>query len=285
MYQQGILTEMAALIVDDWGEDRKLRIHEGSAFAEALASPRLPRRSEWFNSYLGARIGVLLAGVVDGAYRLDTVLAAPSPAGVSVVEYHILRGMLEYTYRLFHLVQLEITVKDREKRAIEDWHSGYLQFRRISSQNQPAGFESKFVEWEPVLTAWYAELTGSSKIRTPTVRAIFDEAGMPESWWPTDRSGNAINPVYQSGYSLFSAVEHGNLWAVQSFGMGDPKAIEVDRPGLDDAASIKIQELASRWLLATYAATTQFFSPGVPASMMNKLEECRERIRGQISPE
>ena len=98
--QNRILTTMADAVVADWGEERRIRIHKESPFAETLDSARLPDRDLWFKSSFGGRLEVLLASIVDSAYRLDLVLAAPSPAGVSVVEYHILRPMLEYTYRL-----------------------------------------------------------------------------------------------------------------------------------------------------------------------------------------
>ena len=279
MIQQGILTAMADIVISDWGEDRAVRIHRMSPFAETLDSPRSPKRDEWFKAYFGRRVGVLLACIVDCAYRMDVVLTAPSPAGVSVVEYHILRPMLEYTYRLFDLVQLEIGVRDREQRAIENWYSDYRQFSRVAQNNQPEGYGSYYAKWEPVLTAWYAELTGNPKIPDINVRNIFDRAGIPESWWPTDLGGKLVNPAYQSGYGLFSAVEHGNLWAVQGYSMHDPVGISLDRPGLDDQTLRKLASIAGTYLLCSYGSVSQFVGIGVNSSVMNKLESCLDVIR------
>ena len=185
--QNRILTAMADAVLADLGEERRLRIDKESPFAKALDSIRLPERDKWFKSYLCGRLSVLLASIVDSAYRLDLVLAAPSPAGVSVVEYHILRPMLEYTYKLLNLVQVEIEVRDREQRAIEDWYSDYQQFRRIPPTFQHMELEQYFTKWRPILTQWYKELTDNSKIRDVKILDIFNQVGMPDSGWPQNR--------------------------------------------------------------------------------------------------
>lgn len=269
--QHAILATMADAVVADWGEERRIQIHKGSPFAETLDSARLPDRDLWFKSYFGGRLGMLLASIVDSAYRLDLVLAAPSPAGVSVVEYHILRPMLEYTYRLLYLVQLEIGVHDREQRAIEDWYSDCQQFRRIAPKHQHVELGKYFTKWEPILTQWYTELTGRSKIRNPRIQDIFNQVGMPESGWPTDLGGNPGNPAYPSGFSISSAIEHGNLWAVRRYGMNNPSEIRVERPGLDDRTLLQIQDLACRLLQCAYASCKQFADLGTGGATMIKL--------------
>ena len=269
--QHGILTAMADAVVADWGEERRLRIDKESPFAKTLDSIRLPDRGEWFKGYFCGRLGVLLASIVDSAYRLDLVLGAPSPAGVSVVEYHILRPMLEYAYKLLNLVQVEIGVQDRERRAIEDWYSDYRQFRRISPTHQHVEHERYFTRWEPVLTQWYTELTACSKIREVTSLEIFNQVGMPDSGWPLDLPGKRENPVYRSGYSVYSAVEHGNLWAVRRYGMNLPSDIPLERNGLDDMALLHIQDVAGSLLQSSYASFKQFAQLGAGGAVMNKL--------------
>lgn len=269
--RHGILTAMADAVVADWGEERRLRIDKESPFAATLDRARLPDRDEWFKSYFGARLGVLLASIVDSAHRLDLVLAAPSPAGVSVVEYHILRPMLEYAYKLLNLVQVEIEVQDREQRAIEDWYSDYRQFRRISPTHQHVEHERYFTKWEPVLTQWYTELTGYRKIREVTSLEVFNQVGMPESGWPLELGGKRENPVYRSGYSIYSAIEHGNLWAVRRYGMNHPSDIPLERNGLDDMTVLHIQDAAGRLLQCSYAAFKQFAQMGSGGAVMNKL--------------
>jgi len=271
--QIGILTVMADAVVADWGEDRRFRIDKESPFAETLDSIRLPDRDAWFKSYFGSRLGVLLAIIVDSAYRLDLMLAAPSPAGVSIVEYHILRPMLEYAYKLLNLVQVEIVVKDREQRAIEDWYSDYRQFRRISLTHQHVEHQRYFTKWEPVLTQWYTELTGCSKIREVTSLEIFNRVGMPDSGWPLDAGGKRENPVYRTGYSVYSAVEHGNLWAVQRYGMNNPSDIPLERNGLDDMTLLHIQDAAGRLLQTSYASFKQFAQLGAGGTVMTELEQ------------
>lgn len=179
--------------------------------------------------------------------------------------------MLEYQYRLFSLVQWEIEVSDREQRAIEEWNADYKQFSRVAQIFQAGEQKRYFAKWEPVLKAWYAELTGSEKIRGPSVRDIFDRAGIPEPDWPTDAGNNPINPLYQSGYSVFSAVEHGHLWAIQRLGMNDADAVPLDRPGLDDATILKLQAVGGTLLQSAYGSTKQFASGFLDSGLMNKL--------------
>ena len=271
--QQGILTAMADIIVADWGEERKLRIRESSLCAETLDSTRLPERDEWFREYFFNRIVILLASIVDGAYRLDTVLATPSPVGVSVVKYQILRLMLEYLYKLSDLVQVEIQAGEREKRAIEHWSTDYRQFMRSAPKHQAVEHAKYFTKWRPELSTWYTELTGFAKIHEPTVRQIFDRTGGPEDWWPTDLSGKAVNPAYQLGYSLFSALEHGNLWALQRYAMDNSNVINLDRPGFDGTDGLRLQANAGACLQCAYALVKQFLGWDI-ASIMNKLGSC-----------
>ena len=267
----GILTAMADVVVADWGDDRELQVRDGSPFSEVLESARSPERNEWFRIYFDNRLRILLTSIVDSAYRLDSVLSSPSPAGVSVVEYNILRPMLEYHYRLFSLVQWEIEVADREQRAIEEWNADYKQFRRVAQIFQAEEQKKYFAKWEPILKVWYAELTGSDNIRELNVRSIFDRAGIPELGWPTDAGNNPINPLYQSGYSLFSAVEHGHLWAIQHLGMNDPNMVTLARPGLDDATILKLQAVGGTFLQYAYESAKQFTTGVLDVGLMNRL--------------
>ena len=284
----GILSEMADIVVADWGEDRRLRIQDGSQFAEALDGQRTPERDEWFRSYFGNRISALLASIVDSAYRLDAVLATPSPAGISVVEYNILRPMYEYDYKLFRLVKVENKVSDREQFAIEDWKVDYSQIRKVPPEFKADEQMRQFEKWEPILSAWYKELTSSEKIREPSVRQIFDEITEPESYWRKDKGDNPINPVYQSAYSLFSAVGHANLWALQKLAMSDPSASSPKGAGLDDATSLTLQAVAGTILQLSYGAFKQFTDGRLDASLMNRLRDCLrtiERMKAELSSE
>lgn len=270
-HRQGILTAMADIVVADWGNERRLRVHENSQCAEVLDTVRSPERDEWFKGYFVNTLGILLAGIVDCAYRLDTVLAAPSPAGVSVVEYHIQRPMLEYTYRLFDLVQMEIDVSEREKRAIEHWFADYQQFKAFDPKHQTIEQSSYFDKLEPVLSDWYRQLTNRDKIKYLHPVDIFGRTEHDKKGWPTNLKGTPVNPAYLTGYSLFSAVGHGNLWAVQRYGMNDPSMLYLERNGLDDKTLLKIQAVAGTFLQLAYASVKQFVGLDVDASLMNRL--------------
>lgn len=283
-----ILTEMADIVVADLGDDRRLEIQDGSAFAEVLGSQRTRERDAWFRGYFGNRIVALLASIIDSAYRLDTVLATPSPAGISVVEYNILRPMYEYEYKLFRLVKLENKVSDREQFAIEDWKVDYRQFQKVASEIQVGEQMRQFEKWEAILNAWYKELTCSERIREPSVRDIFDEIVEPESWWPKDRGDNPINPVYLSAYSVLSAVEHANLWAMQKLTMSDPSATSTRGAVLDDATSLSLQAAAGTILQLAYGSIKQFADGRLDASMMNRLGaylSTIERMKAELSSE
>ena len=250
--------------------------------AETLDSPRTVERDLWFKGYFPERLRLLLASIVDSAYRLDIVLSAPSPAGVSVVEYNILRPMLEYTYKLFNLVQVEIGIHDREQRAIEDWYSDRKQLSRISTEHQRPEDREYFTKWEPILTHWYAELTGAQQIREVTLVRVMNRFGKPDDGWDCELGNRSENPAYRSGYSIYSAIEHCNLWAVRRYAMNDSQNTPLNRNGLDDKTLLQIQDIAGTLLQCSYASFTQFAHIGAGGAMMNKLGQHLVAIRSML---
>ena len=109
------------------------------------------------------------------------------------------------------------------------------------------------------------------KIREVSSLDIFNQVGMPESGWPTDLGCKPENPVYRSGYSIFSAIEHGNLWAVRRYGMNQPSNIPLERSGLDDRTLLHIQDAAGRLLQCSYASLKQYAQMGAGGTIMNQL--------------
>lgn len=274
-----ILTKMTDIVIADWGDDRKLQIRDGSPLADVLGSQRTPQRNEWFGAYFKNAVSALMACIVDSAYRLDTILTMPSPAGVSVVEYNILRPMLEYEYRLFRLIDFYLTVCDREQHAIEEWNAGYKQYLIVASEYQTAEQTRQFERWEPLLRTWYEELTGSENIRYLKPRHVFHWFDDEEYCWPRDRKDNPVNPVYQGAYSAFSAVEHGNLWALQKLAMNNPSALTNRGTGLDDATVFALQIVAGTILQFSYGFFKQFAGGMLDIRLMNTLETCLDAIR------
>ena len=276
---------MADIVVSDLGKERRLRIRDSSPLFATLDATRSQERNEWLANYLTRRIGVLFACILDSAYRLDTVLSNPSPAGVSVVEYPLLRQLLEYAYKLVDLVQMEIDIAEREKRSIEYWKADYWQFDKINPQHQAPETAKYFAKWKPVLEEWYHEITGRANIHVPTVRDIFNRTGDVESWWPRDRNGNAVNPAYMTGYSIYSAVEHGNLWAVQRYGMNDPSEIVLDHQGLDHTSSHVVSLIAGTLLQLSYGCLHQFVTAFTNSGTMSRLESLLAVIRESLPAE
>ncbi len=269
----GLLAEMADIVVSDWGDNRRLQIREDSPFSEILGIQRKSGRDEWFRGYFGSRIAALLSGIVDFAYGLDAAISRPSIAGISVVEYSILRPMLEYNYRLFWLVQLEIGVHEREKRLIEDWNSDYVEFQKLGPEMQMDEGKTQFEKWNPLLKDWYEELTGREEVHKVSAFEIFNAIAPTESWWPEDKSGHQANPVYELAYRAFSGIEHGNLYAIQKLAMSDDNFIRTRGEGLDDVTLLTLQTMAGWNLQSGYASVQQFLRGSSDSRLMNRLQE------------
>ena len=100
--------------------------------------------------------------------------------------------------------------------------------------------------------------------------------------WPNDGRGQPMNPVYQSGYGIGSAISHGRAWAIRHFGLTkcstegeEPRWM----PGLDSNSILNIQESGVRLLQHSFGYSVQLMHRGgLDTGTMNRLNRVIERI-------
>lgn len=129
---------------------------------------------------------------------------------------------------------------------------------------------------------WYCELTGGEEKLQP-VRAlkIFKEFAGEQSneWgkhdWVEDGRGSLVPFAYSKGYGIYSAVAHGNSWAIRYYGstkISSEDGKTVARPGLDAKTVCNLQVLAGKQLQLSFGFAVQFMRGTIPAGAMNRME-------------
>ena len=251
-----------------------LERREGSPFTRELDEIQSQERREWLGDYVWQRTYLLLHGAIDQAYQLDACINNPNPALVSVTQYILLRSIQEYTTRLAYLVDLKIEPTERIRRAIELYHADLFAYENLPSNLRVHPGQNR----ETFLSAWYEEITCGKKLnRRYPVRSIFDDLGSPEEeGWPTDNGGKPINPTYQKGYQIWSAVTHGHLWAIRHYGLTKVGKIGEQTMWLPGGAATRTilswQEIAGRLLQYAFGFAVQFLHPSLDTSTMDELE-------------
>ena len=252
-----------------------------SLFAQQLGEVESPERRAWLKTYLSESAYFLLQGIVDQTCSLDSILATPNPAVVSITGHALFRTILEYAYKLTYLTDPEIGGNTRIRRTIELGYADLCAYERLPSELQGGTSPSP----ETLLRDWYKEVTEGSELREPKVRSIFDAVGDPEDDgfpWPKDGSGKAVNPVYVWGYRVTSPIVHGNLWAIKHHGLthvSKSGGVTTALPGLDAKAMRLLREGAARSLQLSFGITVQLMHGHLPSDVMNRLEAHIELIR------
>ena len=287
----GLLTEACNTIVQALN-DRELKLEPGSHFSNELERIQSDEKRQWMRSYVFEHTYWLLDGLIDLGFKLDVCVNAINPTFASVGEYVLLRSMLEYAYRLAYLTVLDIEANERAKRAIECAYYDLTAYEHL-----PSGIRSNSVgPRRQSLVEWYREITGGQDLtrrdgrpRRERVRDFFDDLGGPNQvWnavvsdWPNDGRGQPMNPVYQSGYGIGSAISHGRAWAIRHFGLTkcstegeEPRWM----PGLDSNSILNIQESGVRLLQHSFGYSVQLMHRGgLDTGTMNRLNRVIERI-------
>ena len=196
---------------------------------------------------------------------------------VSVTEPILLRSILEYGYRLAYLADIEIGANQRIERAIELSYGDLQAYERLPSELQANSVRDEL----QFLCEWYGDQRPGKKLKSHKVRDIFDKIGDPDESWLIDKGGRLVNPTYQRGYAIQSAISHGHPWAVRHFGV--PKIGESGQhsrwlPGLNTKTRQNCQASAGTILQYSFGLAVQLLRGILDAGTMNKLGEQLARI-------
>ena len=281
-----ILAQACDIVIEALKE-RGLEPQAGSRFSEELSQVEPEERRRWLREYVTQNTWSLLNGILDQVYKLGYCIYSINPSPVSVAEFILLRSIIEYSYKLSYLTVLDVDADERIKRAIECAHEDLIAYERLPSRLRANSAQHR----RPFLEEWYKEITGKQKPKQRLrARDLFDDlGGSNEEWqrisgeWPADRGGKSVNPAYQSGYAIWSAITHGNAWAIAQFGLTkDGNDDDHPRwfPGLNPDTIHNCEELAVRLLQHSFGFSVQLMDHrGLDTGAMNRLEEVIARIR------
>ena len=93
--------------------------------------------------------------------------------------------------------------------------------------------------------------------------------------WVEDGRGSLVPFAYSKGYGIYSAVAHGNSWAIRYYGstkISSDDGKTIGRPGLDAKTVYNLQVLAGRQLVSSLGFAVQFMRGTIPAKAMNRME-------------
>ena len=274
----GVLTQMNDIVLDYLNEE-KLELREDSFFAQELRTIPTLKRQDLIRTYLCDNTFLLLQGVIDQVHSLDSMLRVRTPAVVAISPFILMRTMLEYSAKLTYLTDPH--TNERIPRTLKCLYADIQQFRKLPKDlTSPAG--RKYVDDQADLAKkWYRELTGGDpKSRPVSPQEIFEELAGDQSdeWerhnWVEDGRGSSVPFAYSKGYRIYSAVAHGNSWAVQHYGTTKIRGDDgetVTRPGLDAKTVHNLQMLAGGQLVSSLGIAVEFMRGSAPAGAMNKL--------------
>lgn len=275
----GILTKMTDIVLNYLNEE-KLEVRENSFFGEELKDILIPKRRDLFRTYLCDSTFLLLQGVIDQVHSLDSTLRVRTPAVFAISPFILMRTLLEYSAKLTYLTDPHSN--ERIQRTLKCLFADIQEFRKLPQDlTSPAG-RKRADDQADLATEWYSELTGGKeKLRPVSALEIFEElAGDPsDEWeqhdWVEDGRGHLVPFSYSKGYRIYSAIAHGNSWAVQHYGVTkihSDVGETVTLPGLDAKTVHNLQILAGRQLVSSLGFAVQFMRGTIPAGAMNKME-------------
>ena len=205
-------------------------------------------------TYLSDKTFLLLHGIIDQVHSLNLVLSVPSPAVVEISPYILARTMLEYLSKLAYLT--DPNASERILRTLRCLYADIQEFKKLPKDLvSPTG--KRLAEDRCMIAEeWYRELTGGKgKIQAVRVLEIFEELAGEKSDvlgtfnWVEDGRGSLVPLTYSKGYRIYSAISHGNSWAIQHYGVtkirNDDGEI-IERPRLDAKTVCQFQMLG-RW--------------------------------------
>ena len=247
MMEKDSLTDICDIVVDSLN-GRGLKTQQNSRFSRELSAITLSGRRDWLTKYVEQRTFLLLQGILDLAYQVNVCLHSHSPALVSVSEYILHRSMLEYAYRLIFLIDQDIKLNERVKRAIRLYNEDIKAWNRLPSDLKGNAEEGAL---DTFLVDWYKDVNDGIDLipkKPIKVEEIFKQTGYVEvKGWGSIGGYEPENPVYKKGYAFWSAIDHGNTWAIRNFGLMSIDGNNRYAPRVNDGKTINAWQRTNGW--------------------------------------
>ena len=239
-----------------------------SFFADELRAIQQPERRNLLEDYICESMIALLLGVTDQARSLALCLDTP---GLAISPYMLVRGLIEYSYKITYVADPTIDSQERIRRALRLFVTDFREYEKMLGKSRSDVAYVAYREAsnaKEIAVSWYRELTGK-EIKTTTPKAIMD------SVWKAGTSlllqqAPDVNVVYEKGYRTGSVISHGNTWAIRHFCL-ETSLVERRKSftvGLPESTSYGMLLLAAHFLQMSFGTVGQFGSR-LPASAMN----------------
>lgn len=264
----------------DYLNEEELELSDNSFFAAELQDIPTLKRGGLIQTYLCDNTVLLLQGIIDQVHSLNSVLRLRTPAVFAISPFVLIRTMLEYSSKLAYLTDPHTS--ERIPRTLKCLYADILQFKKLPKDLTSHEGRRLAEDRANFARKWYSELTGGKeKLRPVSALEIFEELAGEKSddWgkhdWVEDGRG-ALRPfAYSKGYGIYSAVAHGNSWAIRHYGstkISGEDGETIARPGLDAKTVYDLQILAGKQLVLSLGFAVQFMRGTIPAGAMNKME-------------
>ena len=263
-----ILLEICDLVDSDMAA-RSVSLPGNGFFADELRAIQQPERREFLKHYICEFMIAQLLGVMDQTRCLALCLDTP---GIAISPYVLIRGLLEYSYRIAYIADPLIDSEERTGRSLKLFVTEYRAYEKM-----PQGYRSDEAgrdafSRKELAVRWYRELTGKElkRISTEAIMASVWKAGLGT----LQEQGPVPNSIYEIGYRTGSVVAHGNTWAIRLFCLETrhDEGGNVLTPHLKEQVSSGMLVLAAHILQLSYGFVCQFGNT-LPTSMMNRLKE------------
>ena len=280
MMEKDSLTDICDIVVDSLNE-RGLRTQQNSRFSRELSAITLSDRRDWLTKYVEQRTFLLLQGILDLAYQVNVCLHSHSPALVSVSEYILHRSMLEYAQRLIFLIDQDINLNERVKRAIRLYNEDIKAWNRLPGDLRR---DAKHGALDTFLVDWYKDVNDGIALnlkRPLKVDEIFKATGNVEvKKWASIGGYEPENPVYKKGYAFWSAIDHGMTWAIRHYGLMSIDGNNRYAPRVNDSKTINAWQRLTAGLVAfPFVFADQFMSYPTDADIREKLGKLLEALQ------
>ena len=240
-----------------------------SFFADELRAIPQPERRNLLKDYICESMIALLLGVTDQARSLALCLDTP---GLAISPHMLIRGLLEYSYKITYVADPTIDSQERIRRALRLFVTDFREYEKMLGESRSAVAYREASNAKEIAVSWYRELTGK-EIKTTTPKAIMDSVWKAGTTLLQQQAPD-VNVVYEKGYRTGSVISHGNTWAIRHFCL--ETSLDERRKsftlGLPESASYGMLLLAAHFLQLSFGIVGQFGSR-LPASAMNRMGE------------
>ena len=274
-----ILHEMCDIVESELAHP--MRISGQSYFADMLNTVEELDKRHFVQSYVSDVLRMLLLGVIDQARCMALVVDTP---GIAVTPFILMRTLIEYGYKITYISDPHIEPEERIRRTLDLWYLDGTQYERLPEEMRSEEGYRLEQETKQYLKDWYRELTGQD-LKKKHTKSILDavwQAGL-ETW---QENNEVPNDIYEKGYKLGSAFQHGNIWAIQHYCLDkqlEGKGIAMNLH-LRPLNAVNLLRLAGTILQGSFGFVVQVvFFP--PAGVINKLAvkiADLEKIRADI---